>query len=168
MKNHLARIVRTSFSRWINAKALINQPLRTLGSGVPAALTMRTVSNVKLSHIELFCTCSDFHGLLIVLVDQCIAWRNICWRWIWTISFGMIWSLDNLFSINQLRLWWPISKSSWRIWILRGCRIQTQIDPESSDESIVSINVWSFVSICGQHLSIFCGWNPFLLGIASS
>ena len=90
------------------------------------------------------------------------------WRWIWTISFGIMWSLANSFSINQLGLWWPISKSSWRIWILRGCRIQTQIDPQSSDESIVSINVWSFVTICGQHLSMFRGWNPFLLGIASS
>ena len=76
------RTVRISFPRWINAKVPMNQPLRTQGSGVPGALNMRTVSNVKLSHIELFCTstCSDFHGLLIVLVDQCIAWRKICWN----------------------------------------------------------------------------------------
>ena len=80
------------------------------------------------------------------------------WRWIWTISFGIMWSLANSFSINQLGLWWPISKSSWRIWILRGCRIQTQIDPQSSDESIVSINVWSFV------ISIF---QCFVAGIHS-
>jgi hypothetical protein len=80
------------------------------------------------------------------------------WRWIWTISFGIMWSLANSFSINQLGLWWPISKSSWRIWILRGCRIQTQIDPESSDESIVRIIVWSFV------ISIF---QCFVAGIHS-
>ena len=80
------------------------------------------------------------------------------WRWIWTIFVGIMWSLANSFSINQLGLWWPISKSSWRIWILRGCRIQTQIDPQSSDESIVSINVWSFV------ISIF---QCFVAGIHS-
>jgi hypothetical protein len=144
-------------SQWINHYAPRDQVCRVLWTWEQCQMWSWATLNCSVPFSDS--TRWSMHSLKKNLLE---------WRWIWTISFGIMWSLANSFSINQLGLWWPISKSSWRIWILRGCRIQTQIDPQSSDESIVSINVWSFVTICGQHLSMFRGWNPFLLGIASS
>ena len=162
------RIVRTSFPRWINAKVPVHQPLRTQGSGVPGALNMRTVSNVKLSHIELFCTstCSDFHGLLIVLVGQCIAWRKICWN---DSGFGP----SPLVSCGL----WLIHFRSINLALVANIQIiLTDMDTQRLQDSNTD---WPWeqwwincqhqcVIFCHQHLSTFRGWNPFLLGIASS
>ena len=134
-------------SQWINHYAPRDQVCRVLWTWEQCQMWSWATLNCSVPFSDS--TRWSMHSLKKNLLE---------WRWIWTFSFGIMWSLANSFSINQFGRWWPISKSSWRIWILRGCRIQTQIDPQSSDESIVSINVWSFV------ISIF---QCFVAGIHS-
>ena len=129
------------------------------------ALTKRTVSNVKLSRIELFCTCSYLHCLLIVLVDQCIAWRNICWNDS-DCGFWIIWSLASSFSITRLGPEYPNLDGNGYSGYSEAAGFKHRLTLRERSDEFLRVVLQSGV-FC-QHLLMFGGWNPFFLDITSS